>query len=436
MSHPQPLSAEAVLGALGESGHLAAVAPGWAESMAVFPSALPRVLQPETIREAAVWGGLDAADEVRLQAVARRIAASAPLRQLAWHACWRVFDSPEEAPLRQWPSLERALGEDAGALYALVSLDLVPRLRALHGARGIPEAVTRDTCHQIWSFIDNYRRGRGGRFGMFGAQLSWMRKYTRQPLFRLGRLEFWLRPFDNLYPLHVYRHRRTGATVALAGDQARFTDDGFRNEVPADGAAPADGWTARLVLGEREVRGFPITPMGKCLRREIALPLADWACVLQPGDATLNLHIPAGGNLTPAACADAFRQAPAFFARYYRELAAPASITCGSWIFSPLIEEILPAESNLVKLLREVHLFPIPSGPDDGLWFIFFQDKFDPATAPRDSRLQCAMLDYLAAGHRWRTGAMFLLLDDLPHFGTQHYRAHWPQGIPGLETAS
>jgi len=427
-------SAEVVLAALGESAHLAAVAPGWLESMAAYSSALPRFLQPEAIQEGAAWGGLAAADAAQLQSIAQRIAASLPLRQLAWHACWRVFDSPQEAPLRQWPALDQALGEkDAGGFYVLVALDLVPRLRKLHGARGIPEAITRDTCRQIWSFADNHRRGRGNRLGIFDRQLSWMRNYTRCPLFRLGRLEFWLKPCR--WTMHVYRNCRTGATVALADDRAHFTDEGFQDATATE-AAPVGGWIARLIREAQQVRGFPVSPMGRCLRREVALPLDTWKNVLQPGAPTLELHIPAGGGLTPAACADSFRQAPGFFARFFPEAATPGSITCRSWIFSPLLEEILPPEANPVQLLREVYLTPTPNlVPDDGLWFIFFQEAFDPATAPRASRLQRAVYDYLTAGHVWRTGTMFLLLEDLPRLGTQHYRRHWPSVFAALPDA-
>jgi hypothetical protein len=80
--------------------------------------------------------------------------------------------------------------------------------------------------------------------------------------------------------------------------------------------------------------------------------------------------------------------------------------------------------------MRELYLFPVPSTADAGLWFIFFQNTFDPATAPRDTSLQRAVLDYLAAGNRWRVGGMFFLLDDLGEFGRQHYRATFPR-LPG-----
>jgi len=56
----------------------------------------------------------------------------------------------------------------------------------------------------------------------------------------------------------------------------------------------------------------------------------------------------------------------------------------------------------------------------------FLQDKFDLATAPRETRIQRAMADYLSQGHIWRNGAMFFMVDDLDRLSTQHYRTQWP----------
>jgi hypothetical protein len=161
------------------------------------------------------------------------------------------------------------------------------------------------------------------------------------------------------------------------------------------------------------------------VNREVTLPLDLWPCVLQKDRIVLEMHIPAGGGMTPAACAESFQRAVAFFRQHFPQ-ASPAAIVSGSWIFSPVLEYFMPADANLVRFVRELYLFPVQSGLHDGLWFIFFQDKFDPATALRDTWLQRTMLDYITAGKRWRAGGMFMLLDDVPRFGTRVYRSRWP----------
>jgi hypothetical protein len=64
------------------------------------------------------------------------------------------------------------------------------------------------------------------------------------------------------------------------------------------------------------------------------------------------------------------------------------------------------------------------------LWFVFLRDDINPATAPRDTSLQRGILDWLAKGNAWHDGGMFILTDDLDHFGTQQYRRSWsPEGL-------
>jgi len=133
------------------------------------------------------------------------------------------------------------------------------------------------------------------------------------------------------------------------------------------------------------------------------------------------MHIPAGGGMTLDACGHSMREGVEFFKTHLQK--TPAAIVCDSWTFHPGLEDILPADSNLVLYQKELYLYPIPTNPESGLWFIFLRDKVDPATAPRHTSLQRAILDHLAGGGVWGgSGGMFFLAEDLPEFGTQLYR--------------
>jgi hypothetical protein len=91
-------------------------------------------------------------------------------------------------------------------------------------------------------------------------------------------------------------------------------------------------------------------------------------------------------------------------------------------MYSPDLENVLPPESNLVRHLSDMYLFPVPGAY---LWFIFMQDEFDPATAPRETSLQRAVLAYLERGNAWHDGGMFLLMEDLDKLGTGYYRSQF-----------
>ncbi len=411
------LTAEEALRQVGELDTLAAVELDWDAGQALLPADGPGFLDPAAVLENRAWCGFGPeADEALLRA-AQRIRGDEALRRLAWQCNWRLFDAPNPGWFTgQWPSFEAALGDDAGLFYLLVGLDLAPRLRAAHAQPGIPEEITRATLLEPRAFSLNYAQMHPGRWGLPRSQLFWLRYYLYEPFFRLGRFEYWLKPFRG--GVHAYRSRQTGQVLALAPAGARLDAQGYmpRHEDPPQ---PGER-TVRRIEDQGRVTGAPISPLGFAEPGEVTLDLAEWQPVLQPGDWVLDFHIPAGGGMTPAARHDSFRQAAAFFAERYPEQPATAFV-CASWIYNPDLERILPG-SNLAANLGDAYLFPIPSGGDDGLWFIFFQDHFDPATAPRSTSVQRAVWDWLAAGNPWRSGGMFYLAADLDRLGTQVYR--------------
>ncbi len=394
----------------------------WREAMQDVPArGAPPFLDPAEFRVSREWCGFGPEHDAALGAAAERIRNNPALCRLAWFYAWKIFEAPPALAFGandRWPKLEAALGDQAGLFFLLIGLSFAPRLRRYHRLLGVPEAITRETCRQPLCFCGNYQRARGGRLGIFTRQLGWLRHYVRDNLyFRIGRFEYWARGFEDA--LSVFRHRRTGRVVALADDGVRFNPQGYIDE-PGKGAPGTDNWTASLILDEEAITGTPVSPLGMAGRRPVRLPFADWRKVLGRGDPVLDIHIPAGGNMGLESCGESLRRARDFFSNHF-PVRTPVAYVCNSWIFSPCLEECLPPDSNLVRLLRETHLFAVPSTNPD-IWFVFFQDKFDPATAPRDTRLQRALLDYLAAGHAWRNGGMFFLADDLPAFGSQGYR--------------
>ncbi|NLC58167.1 MAG: DUF5596 domain-containing protein [Armatimonadetes bacterium] len=394
--------------------------PHWEDSLARLGERIPFFLEPEQVRAGRDWCGLDPATEPELLAVARRAADDPALRCFAWH-CYRLLYEHDQWP-GSAPLLEGVLGESACVLYLLITMGMVPRVRALHQHLGVPEEVTRETLSQVACVAGNYHRQSGGRLGVTPNTLSWMRYYPAGRLFRIGRFEYKIEPYWG--GVEAYRHRETGAVVALALAGTRFDREGY---VDGTGGKPPcpEGWTATLEHEEDAVIGYPICPRGMAERRRVRLPLAEWECVLKKGDLVLDMHIPAGGGMTPERCTDSLRRGTEFFRRYFPDQPFQA-IVCWSWLYNTQLEEILGPEANLVKHQRELYLYPVASGRHDGLWFIFLRNPLDLATAPRQTSLQRAILAHLEAGNYWRCGGFFFLTEHLDRLGTQYYRSHWP----------
>lgn len=411
-----------VLAKLQEPEALEVLSPHWEKSLASLPAGTPGFLRPEEFTVSREGAGFGPEVDAPLRQAAERVLASPALTRLAWHCNQLLFEHRDYSETGKWPALERALGDLAGAFYLLICLDTVPRALRVHQRMGVPAEVSRNTWPQISGMSGNYRRMTGGRLGITLSTIAWLRHFTAGELFRIGRFEFMARPWGA--DLHVCRSRRTGATVALAPDGMRYNHDGF-----VDGSAgitdEVGGWTATWREEEDCTLGSPISPLGMAEHRQVRLPKAEWECVLKKGDYTLDMHIPAGGGMTPQRCGESLRGAAPFFRRFFPDRPFRA-ITSGSWIFNTQLQEIQLSSDNLAAFQRELYLYPIYSGAHDGLWFIFVQDDFSPATLRRDTSLSRAVADFLAAGNVWRCGAMFFLTDDLDRFGTQVYRSSWP----------
>jgi len=288
-----------------------------------------------------------------------------------------------------------------------------------HAGLGIPEAISRDTCNRLVG-AERFRVTHNGHWGAGRRALYWVRHYVNGRLYRIGRTEYMLEKYNG--NVEAYRNMATGETLALAPNNVCFNAQGQVVKAPVPD--PAATWTATLQTTRDHVMGYPVSPFGMAMRQQVRLPLDTWRRVLSKGDWTMDMHIPPGGRMTPDSCVESMRRGADFFKRFFPGQPF-TSISCVSWIFNTQLEQILPPTANLVLFQRELYLYPVPSTGKDGFVFIFDRDDVTPENGPRETSVQRAILDFLATGQTWRNGGMFFLVEDLPCFGWQIYRAQW-----------
>ena len=68
---------------------------------------------------------------------------------------------------------------------------------------------------------------------------------------------------------------------------------------------------------------------------------------LKKDDAVVDIHIQAGGALTPEACKASFKKAIAFYDTFYPEYVYSV-FTCHSWLLDPTLKQLLPPQSNIL----------------------------------------------------------------------------------------
>ena len=76
-------------------------------------------------------------------------------------------------------------------------------------------------------------------------------------------------------------------------------------------------------------------------------PLEGNGVRIKAGVKGLNVHIPEGESLAFEKCMDSFRRAEQFFAG--RGEGKPEFYMCDSWLLSPALKELLPADSNIIR---------------------------------------------------------------------------------------
>ena len=336
---------------------------------------------------------------------------------LIWHCYHRLYFHSGSPGFGRWPELSEQLGEYGGLFHLLLGLAMVPMVKQVHAGLEVDEAVTRDTCMEVRGFNENHEVGRDGCPGILTEQMSWLRNYVDGNLFRVGRFEYWLKPLP--MSVRAFRHRQNGTIVVLMPPATHFNQEGF---VVIDPRAAS--WTSTLTETESGVTGYPVDPRGMVRNRPVTLLTTEWASELQPGDHVLDMHIPPGGGMTPAACRDSFTRAFEFYATTFPGRHAKA-IFSASWIFNTQFEQRLP-DSNLAALMREIYLFPVRSGDQDGMSFVFCRDYDDWSRAPRRTRLQRAMIDIHTSGEGLRSGGMLFFREHISRFGCCHYRNQLP----------
>lgn len=117
------------------------------------------------------------------------------------------------------------------------------------------------------------------------------------------------------------------------------------------------------------------------------------------GEPVLEVHIPGDGPLTPAACDESFAAAKPFFAEHFPDEHYDRA-TCSSWLLDPQLADYLPADSNILRFQRRFTFLSKGEPDDDEIVEFIFGDPPGP-TLPRQTSLQRAIADHLAAGNHW-----------------------------------
>ncbi|MGE0788658.1 MAG: acyltransferase domain-containing protein [Sandaracinaceae bacterium] len=221
--------------------------------------------------------------------------------------------------------LEGRLGVDGARTFLLLlALGQVPSAEARHRVRGIDEAIVRATIEEValWA---NELHARWGAPGITVELLEWLQRSLRGDLFRIGPLQYELRPFDA--DVAVFRHRRDRSLRAQTDELAEPRAVDLETGTFMDGPAPA-------------------------------LDARSWQLALEPGAPILEMWMP--GPMSFVSLAEigrSAREAWALFARLAPET-DPLGMMGRSWRLDPQLIALVPDAPGVHDMRRAVSLFP------------------------------------------------------------------------------
>lgn len=111
----------------------------------------------------------------------------------------------------------------------------------------------------------------------------------------------------------------------------------------------------------------------------------------------IGVHIPSDGSLSGENCEESVRQSRSFFERYDKRFAG-VPYTCYSWLLSPALKELLPADSRILRfqeMFRIEHIYQEETAYKE---WVFKRRDISPEEMPEDTSLQRKMKEHLLNG--------------------------------------
>ncbi len=315
----------------------------------------------------------------------------------------------------RWREAGSALAERQAGVAALLAFSGLDHMMAVYRDRRIPDGFLRDSLRDMTIWMDDYEE-RTGQTGL--SNVEWLLHTLRGILFRLGRFQFFHRPFN--WKVAVVVRNEDRLPLAFFTEPVNLRSDG-----QVDGTNDIHdkecGWKSRYERTEAGIAGTPLHPGGYAVKREVLLPGESWTLAVKSGDGMLDIHIPKDGKMEFKDSRDSILAAMDFFNRFFPDKPYRIIHLC-TWFLDAQFQKILYPESNIVRFQREFYLFPVKATHIGCYDRVFGDGGIDISSAPEDTTLRKAVKSFVMAGNNMRYNAGFILPEDMAHFGEARYQ--------------
>lgn len=350
---------------------------------------LPLAYSPAVLAEACKICNI-ANDYPHLLSAAEKIVSDASLAEYA-KSLYEEFTGGVGSFANHYRPVDK-LGADADHIFLLTVLSAMPETLERYRAQGTPEDI-------IFATLDlSNKQDPQKPVRLLPRQVAYCRRYYNGAIFRLGRFHFTLSADKRDLPAVVINRQDPSQKILLSADQVFYDDNGF-----VDNQNPT--WLTRASLTEKTISGNLINPNGTASKERRTFSADQWSW--QYGARTvIDMHIPAGGGMTPDLSRESLKKAFEFFA------GKSTAVYCNSWIFNPQLQG-LPGTDNMTALMKMGHLFPVKSSSKEGMFFLYGTETDDLSTLPTRTTLQRSALEFMQSGGQLRAGGVFFFADEI-----------------------
>ena len=307
-------------------------------------------------------------------------------------------------------------GENEGIVYLIAALSSAPLIAENCRKKGIPEHYATDVLQWIGGTVGMYKLGHNGIPGHALGQIYVLGEHIAGKIYRIGRFEYMVHRLPEWMPL-IFRNDK-GVFAILAAPGMKFNAAGL--------VTLKDEVIESFIEEEGNfITGIPCTVEGIArVGERLTIDKREFKPLCSPWDTVPSIHIPGGLPMRWDDAISSMKEAKEFF-RCYLKKEVPMFI-CGSWILNPALEKFAP-EGNMARFRRETFNLPMIRWGDkgrDGMFFAFGRNDVDPTEITPVNSIQKILQEIFKAEGTLRTGAMFVLCEDLDKLGEQYYRKH------------
>ena len=222
-----------------------------------------------------------------------------------------------------------------------------------------------------------------GRPGINKLYYGWLTHYAKVMIFKTHGLQFELKKFP---PTAIWLRNRESKQVVPVMLLGTFHASGIQRLGSVGYEDESGAFQVSFTEDDEKYIGHGAYN-GKVSAEAEEFPKAKWECLARPGDGCLNVHIPRGADITEATFKEAWHSACEIMHERFPEYGG-GNIFAYSWIFDPVVGELLGAESKITKFQNLFARFPIRNNGRAVFNFVFPGYGDDFSKLPEDTSLQ------------------------------------------------